>query len=124
MTRPASIDQYLDWAKANIGSDFSDQKAKSIYDVNLQSFFNTFAQHLFFAGLPRRLEEWRDEYQNEKNSRLFMEQTPPELLLKPYDSAVEKSFRVNILWNDNYPEPPKHGWVTTENLYYYSTFAP
>jgi ppGpp synthetase/RelA/SpoT-type nucleotidyltranferase len=48
-----------------------------------------------------------------------MEKTNPILLQKPYASAVDKSFRVNVLWNENFPEPPKKGWVTTDNLHYY-----
>lgn len=117
MTQPKSFEQYLEWARDYIASDFGDPRVGRLYEVNLQKSYNVLSRHPFFAGLQAHLEVWEREYKTVANSRLFMEQSPPELLLKPFESAVEKSFRANVLWNENFPDSPKHGWVTTSNLH-------
>lgn len=119
MTKPKTLPQYLEWAKERLGSDFGDPRVKRVYDVNLNTCFNTISRHQFFLQLQTQIEKWDREYQERTNTRLLMVSSPPELLQKPYESAVDKSFRVNILWNENFPEMPKKGWVTTENVYYY-----
>lgn len=54
------------------------------------------------------------------------EYNPPELLfvsnlddlsvlVKPYDSVINKIYRKNVLWNKNWPEPPKSGWINSNN---------
>jgi ppGpp synthetase/RelA/SpoT-type nucleotidyltranferase len=42
-----------------------------------------------------------------------------KLVKKPYESAIDKSFRINALWNDGFPNEPKKGWVTPRNLHFY-----
>jgi hypothetical protein len=39
------------------------------------------------------------------------------VLRKPYESAVVKSFRINILRNKAFPNPPADGWITPSNWY-------
>ena len=119
MTKPTSYEGYLKWAKENLDSDFEDPRVRRVYDANLLTFYNLFSRHNFYLDLQDRLTYWEQIYQDETEARLFMEHSPPEILRKPFKSAVDKSFRVNVLWNDSFPEPPKHGWVNAENLCYY-----
>lgn len=119
MEKPRSLSEYYTWAATALGSDFVDPRAKRIYEVNLRSCFNKVSEHDFFIGLQSQLEQWEREYQSLTNTGLLMASSPPELLLKPFESAVDKSFRVNILWNEKFPEPPRRGWATTANLHHY-----
>lgn len=119
MRKPRTLREYLEWAEECLGSDFADPKAKRVYEVNLNRGFNAISQHQFFLDLQTQLEKWDEEYQKYTSTRLLMSSSPPELLQKPYESAVDKSFRFNALWNENFPDPPKNGWVTTDNVYYY-----
>lgn len=119
MKKPETLPQYIDWAAKNLGSDFDDPKIRKIYDVNLNTTFNEISKHKFFSELQTQLEIWDQEYFANTSTRLLMADSPPELKQKPFESAIDKSFRVNILWNDNFPEPPKKGWVTADNLYFY-----
>jgi ppGpp synthetase/RelA/SpoT-type nucleotidyltranferase len=41
----------------------------------------------------------------------------PQLFRKDYDSFLEKTFRKNILENDQFPEEPKGGWITPYNWF-------
>jgi ppGpp synthetase/RelA/SpoT-type nucleotidyltranferase len=118
MPKPKTIAQYSEWAAVHLGSNFEDPKIRRIYEVNLNTCFNIVSKHQFFLDLQTQLEKWEQEYQALTITELFMDASPPELVLKPYESAIDKSFRVNVLWNENFPNPPKKGWVTADNLYY------
>jgi ppGpp synthetase/RelA/SpoT-type nucleotidyltranferase len=36
---------------------------------------------------------------------------------KPFESVVNKIYRLNCLWNRSWPEAPSKGWVTHDNCY-------
>ena len=42
---------------------------------------------------------------------------PVELKIKPYDSFILKTYRKNILDNQNWSKPPKGGWILPNNWY-------
>ena len=119
MERPKNISEYLKWAKDNLDSDFEDSGFKRRYDVNLTTSMTTVSKHKFFLETQTNLENWNQEYSQKTGTMLLMGTQPLQLIQKPYQSAVDKSFRINVLWNDNFPEAPKQGWVTTENIYHY-----
>lgn len=117
--KPATLSEYLEWAKSTLHADFTEDQSRSLYDVNVQTAFNTVAQHPFFIHLGTRLHAWSLEYEAATHSHLLMSGDAPRLLMKPFASAVNKSFRTNVLWNRGFPRPPKHGWVTPANLFSY-----
>ena len=39
------------------------------------------------------------------------------MITKPFDSAVIKSYRLNVLRNRAFPDAPREGWVSPENWY-------
>ena len=119
MTAPKTIEEYFEWAKVTLKSDFNAPECQRIYEINLINCFNAISEHTFFKSLQMEVEKWEVEYSTSTSTHLLMEKTPPKLVQKPYSSAVDKSFRVNIIWNDDFPEPPKQGWATTDNLYFY-----
>lgn len=116
---PKTLDEYFQWANTTLRSDFTDAKNRRVYEANLDNCYNAISEHRFFKGLQSELEKWAAEYTSITQSILLMEKDPPKLIKKPYSSSVDKSFRINVLWNDMFPESPKNGWVTAENLYYY-----
>lgn len=119
MTAPKTLEEYFEWTQVTLQSDFNDSKSQRIYEVNLNNCFNAISEHSFLKGLQIEVEKWEAEYSTSTSSSLLMEKTPPKLVQKPYSSAVDKSFRFNIIRNDNFPHPPNKGWVTTDNLYFY-----
>lgn len=117
MKRPENLDEYLIWAEKEISCQFNDPKIQRLYDTNLITIFNTVSQHPFFIGFSNKAEEWEGYYEGKTNSSLFMDNNNPSLRKKPYSSAVEKTYRHNILWNRAYPNPPHNGWYTFQNIY-------
>jgi ppGpp synthetase/RelA/SpoT-type nucleotidyltranferase len=41
----------------------------------------------------------------------------PELLIKPWDSFLDKTYRRNIVNNPHFPDPPENGWLLPDNWY-------
>jgi len=119
MSRPTTLETYKEWARNTLSADFDDEKSKNLYEVNLRAAFNTISGHEFFKQFESRLGEWNFEYENLWHSQLLMDLSAPELLIKPYESAIDKSFRANVLWNTRFPDPPLDGWVTPDNLFRY-----
>lgn len=119
MNRPSTLEEYLIWAKEHIGSDFDDPRIERVYKVNLTTSLTEISNHSFFSEMQSHLEKWNQDYFDETGTQLLMEVSSPRLIQKPYKSAVDKSFRVNVIWNENFPDEPKKGWVTADNIYYY-----
>ena len=117
MKKPENLDEYIIWAEQEIACQFNEPKIQRLYDTNAITIFNTVTQHPFFIGFSNKAEEWEAHYEGKTNSRLFMDNSNPDLQIKPYISVVEKTYRQNILWNKVYPEPPKKGWHTFQNVY-------
>lgn len=117
MKKPRTISEYIEWGRNTLSVDFEDSRSNNLYTTNLQVIFNTVSDHVFFRELDGQLARWSEDYENQTNSQLLMDKSSFVLLIKPYESALDKSFRANIILNENFPEPPKKGWVTPENLF-------
>ncbi|CAI9008468.1 hypothetical protein [Pseudomonas chlororaphis] len=117
MAKPKDMDEYIDWAAANINSPLKEQKIESLYDTNMNNIFNGVSQHQFFVGFSRKSKEWQKKYRENTNTELFTDSDEPKLIVKPFASTVEKTYRQNILWNKNFPEQPKTGWYDHQNIY-------
>jgi len=114
-TRPATEAAYIKWAKDNLSVDFDDQAA-GFYRMQVSTALLTIGQHPFFNGLESFLHHCDEEYHHTTSSVLFMSNMSVNLNTKPFGSAVNKTFRMNIVWNKNFPEKPRHhGWVTPQN---------
>ena len=119
MDKLSTLSEYIDWAKRIRGVDFTDTQHLTLYHYNAQTAHNVMLNHPFIKGLPTQLTKWSEEYKADFGSDLLMENSTLELDEKSYDSAVNKSFRENIISNEQYPEPPEKGWATPQNLLTY-----
>src|SRR5579864_9414018 len=98
MDKPADLVGYTSWAKTVIGSDFDDPVVKRVYATNVENIKNSVTQHPFFKRFSAQAASWAESYLRETGSDLFMTFMEPTLITKPFTSAVEKSFRMNVLW--------------------------
>jgi ppGpp synthetase/RelA/SpoT-type nucleotidyltranferase len=117
MHRPNDLDQYQDWARQTLSSDFTDPKIKRLYETNLTNIYNTIVQDNFFVFFSSQASRWEEEYDKKTCSKLFMGSNEPRLVQKTYASAIEKTYRANILHNKDFPEEPKKGWVSHQNIF-------
>ena len=115
--RPIDLESYLSWAAHVLGCDFKDPKEVRIYETNVNNILTSVTQHPFFVGFSAEVAQWQEGYDHETNSALFMDSAEPHLCVKSFRSVVDKSFRMNILWNKAFPKAPKRGWVNLQNIY-------
>jgi ppGpp synthetase/RelA/SpoT-type nucleotidyltranferase len=117
MCQPSSLEEYKEWAKQTLSTDFNNRKIERLYETNLTNIYNAITQHKFFILFSTQASNWQEEYSQKTYSDLFMGSYDPRLVTKPYQSAIEKTYRVNILWNQDFPEEPKKGWVNHQNMF-------
>jgi ppGpp synthetase/RelA/SpoT-type nucleotidyltranferase len=115
-TKPQTIEEYKLWMKSTLGHDYG-AKDSNRYLSNTTTIKTALSQHEFITDLEKELPNWAREYRQENRSDLFMALPDLTLQTKPYNSAIDKSFRINVLWNEQFPEPPKRGWITPVNVY-------
>jgi ppGpp synthetase/RelA/SpoT-type nucleotidyltranferase len=119
MKKPRTLEEYKNWCRNSLKIDFDDETSRNRYETNLNLAYLFVENHSFFQALTVQLEELSNEYEKTTNSELLMSLHNFKLVKKTYESAVDKSFRINVLWNDKFPEEPKKGWVTPKNLHCY-----
>ncbi len=68
--------------------------------------------HAFFKSLDRTLLAVAQEYQAQTGARLFAAEEPRVALKqKSFESALNKSYRYNVLRNERFSEAPDGGWL-------------
>lgn len=113
---PRTLESYYPWAVEHLESTFLDPAVANMYRANMASIKTTVEKHEFFQKLNDKSGQWCEEYTQKTDSQLFTSDSVPTFVTKPFESAIDKSFRFNVLWNENFPEQPKDGWITTTNL--------
>lgn len=117
MNKPLSLEEYIKWAEDKIACQFGDPRIKRLYETNMNNIFNAVSQHSFLIGFSNRASEWERQYREKTRSDLFMYNNDPKLMIKPYQSVVEKTYRQNILWNKKFPNSPPDGWYNHQNIF-------
>lgn len=113
MKKPSEQD-YPKWLKEHFGCQLDD-KASRYYTTTTAGLKDDFCKSDIWNGFKKSLSDAKEAYYLETESFLFDGEAEPEILIKPYDSVVNKSYRKNVLQNSNWPEEPKGGWVTPDN---------
>ncbi len=113
-----SIDKYLEWMKLTHGHDFLSTENRHRFDANIRTIHSTITNSPITRDLEHKLFDWAAEYEAKTKSSLFMQNPTLQFVIKPYKSVIDKSFRLNALWNNRFPDaPPKQGWITPENVF-------
>lgn len=96
-----------------------DVQPKSNYESQIQKIRYDFEKGQFWSDLINYIQkDYNDEYYLIYNQKLLRNNIIPELLYKPYDSLIDKSFRKNILNNQNYPNEPEDGWIEPNKWFF------
>ena len=114
--RPNTIADYIEWASANLKVDFSAPATRNRYETNVQNAQNTVQNSGFIRGFPAFITKQEGEYHSRTGAQLVLYEELT-VVKKPFDSAVQKSFRHNVLHNRDFPGRPRKDWVTPDNWY-------
>jgi len=114
--KPSNIEQYKQWLKKHHQVEITD-RIKNNYESATDKMKQQFQKSVFWKQFGLNLREYNDEYYLSTGYQLLQDITLPDVLVKPFGSFLLKTFRKNILENDNFPEPPTEGWILPENWY-------
>lgn len=114
MKKPA-IEEYPNWFKEKFEVELTIKPA-SVYDYVIQKLNKDLENSLFWKELQKNLIDYTDEYYLLHGYPLLKIENIP-VFIKSYSSVINKSFRKNIILNENFPEPPKNGWITPNNWF-------
>jgi hypothetical protein len=115
--RPNTIADYIEWASATLEVDFSAAATRNQYETNVQSAQNTVQNSGFIRNFRAFITKLEEEYHARTGAQLLLLNGELTVLRKPFDSAVQKSFRHNVLRNRDFPNRPRKGWITPDNWY-------
>lgn len=114
--KPTDIPSYKKWLSKRHDVEVT-AKTETYYQAVTAKAGGDFAKSSFWKGLQAALPDINREYYLQTNYYLLAETASPELHTKPYDSFILKTFRHNVLNNQNWPEPPQRGWLLPENWF-------
>src|ERR1700756_2860373 len=111
--KPLEYEDYPDWLAAH---DVPVDVHQSHYEAVCRELIEGFSKCLFWTKSLAGLRDIDATYQIEKKYPLISA-APPELLIKPWSSFLHKTYRKNVLTNDNFPNPPADGWILPNNWF-------
>lgn len=114
--KPHDLAAYRSWL-AEVHK-FNEGIHRSHYEVAARDALTCLAKSAFWTSICKELPNFAAEYEIEAGGyRLLADNTCPELLVKAFDSAIEKSYRHNVVTNAGWPTAPAGGWVLPENWF-------
>jgi ppGpp synthetase/RelA/SpoT-type nucleotidyltranferase len=122
--KPKNPEEYKSWLRQKFGV-FVDNRTKTHYDHVSISLKDQIEKSAIWLAILENLSNYNDEYFKNHNSNLFIVQKyKPEIVLKSYDSFIEKTYRKNVLQNKDWPDPPRWGnpetqeWIIPKNWFH------
>lgn len=108
--RPRNIEEYKRWLEVNHGLRLTEAHANH-YSSVARKVSTDLPKTPFWEALLGSLRQWGSEYSARTSFPLWG--APPEIKLdlKSFDSFISKTFRKNILVNEEWPNPPASGWL-------------
>ena len=120
MAGKPSFEEYLTAAAGALGSGDDPATAERSYIFNLRSAHQSVMASGVMSGVLVALKEMRHLYSSGRPDLLFYPADIPEdlgFLQKPFRSAIHKLYRHNIVYNRNYPNPPREGALEPALIY-------
>ena len=114
ITKPADIEEYRKWLKTKHNLEIS-HKEQRYYDTVTANLKVNFEKSVFWVSLVNNFAEFNDEYLLRTGFQLMRDTKAPDILVKPFDSFLLKTYRKNILDNKNWPNEPANGWILPSN---------
>lgn len=115
MEKPKNINEYKVWLHNVIGIPFTG-KEQSYYETVSGIIKTDIERSAFWTEFINKIESFNNEYYLEKDGyHLTVANYRPEILVKSYDSMLNKAYRKNVILNRNWPGPPKDDWINSKN---------
>jgi len=116
MNKPTNIEEYKNWLKDFLGVEL-DNKYETYYNTVSTQAKIKFESTPFWTDFVNNIPNYKDDYLMRTKYNLLKVNEAPELLIKSFDSFLLKTFRKNVLKNNNWPDEPTNGWYTPDNWF-------
>lgn len=113
---PKTIAEYLDWHELALGITI-DSHRRNQYESSARWIREQTQQSSFWLSVTPQLRELDAQYLRGTGYYLLFDRATPDIVWKPFDSAVDKAFRKNVLLNHRWPQPPEDGWISPDNWF-------
>ena len=110
ITSPNNLSEYLEWLK-NKHTNYT----KAYHNLVIKNLKQDFEKSPFWIDLTDKLKDYNQEYQLKTGYDLLLSEQPPCVLVKSYESFINKTYRKNFIENKNSPNEPEGGWYLQEN---------
>ena len=105
---PPSLEGYLDWYNDEFDVALAGGQPEYWYKQVTDTGRLALQGSEFWKQLLDALQTWDSAFRAGHNGHeLLAPEQPDEIGVKPFESAVNKSFRLNILKNEKWPAPPE-----------------
>jgi hypothetical protein len=111
--KPENMSAYLQWLKDKC--DFDIEQYRTFYEFVTVKIKYEFEKTNFWVELLDNLTVYNEEYQLRHNYSLFISDKQPKLLIKEFDHFLLKTYRKNVVQNEEWPNEPKDGWLLPSN---------
>jgi hypothetical protein len=108
--KPEDAKQYNDWLRREHHVDIT-KRTCNHYQAVARQVKSAFEESALWTELNRQLAEFNRQFFLSTKQDLWVRPTPPQLDMKPFDSFLLKTYRKNVVNNNNWPDPPDGGWL-------------
>ncbi len=115
--KPESMQEYRKWLRENQQVSI-DTRTENHYNFVANKIRQDFQTSEIWQKFTAQLQDLNQIYVNETGYNLLMApEEEPELLTKPFQSFLEKTYRLNIISNPNWPDSPEGGWYIPQQSF-------
>jgi hypothetical protein len=116
--KPDCGNEYLKWISENCKEFTCDEeKEKTYYEAVTQKISEKFKASNFWKDIISGLKSNNEAYLVRTNYHLYQRIEEPDILIKPFSSLIEKTYRLNISQNNKWPDEPSEGWILPINWF-------
>lgn len=119
--KPKDISEYRVWLEDKSEREKSDVLFAEGWEDEYEYVSNKiqlgFMQASIWKDLMKNLREYDAKYHIQTGYPLFLGESTPQIIVKPFDSFLLKTFRKNVIENRNWPDEPENGWILPENWF-------
>jgi ppGpp synthetase/RelA/SpoT-type nucleotidyltranferase len=117
MDKPESVEKYCKWAADHLKVDCG-PRLETFYNAVVTKMRHDFNRSVFWQSLKAKDSEFAQEYLVSTGYPLFgVANVPEKILVKPFTSFLEKTYRRNVVQNSLWPIEPKGGWLSPNNCF-------
>lgn len=119
MPERPDFDIYKDLVLKDFEPTISYRSAEQKYKMNMNLAKNTIETNTTYSNIMNFIRSLDNVYMKPNSGLLFAQNMKDvnSLNIKPFDSAMHKIFRNNILFNRYWPKDPKKGKIGYENMF-------